>query len=152
MNSERQSYLFYSFFQNILKTKLKGMAEEIDFHTITRDVLRNKLQKFLKNPKYTENAKKISAQFRDQKEPPLDRAIWWIEWVLRNPNADYVKSPVLRLGYIVGNSIDVIAIVTTAILVFVVLLWKIVSFIVRTVRSFTAPQQNQGHGKAKKNN
>lgn len=99
-------------FQNILKSKRHGFGESIDFHTMTTKVVKEKLQKLLEDPKYMENAKKMSARFRDQKEQPLDRAVWWIEWVLRNPDCDYLKSPVLRLGFIVGNSFDIIAIIS----------------------------------------
>lgn len=51
--------------------------------------------------------------------------------MLRNPDCDYLKSPVLRLGYIVGNSIDIIAIVTIALLAALFLLWKVSSFFIR---------------------
>lgn len=39
---------------------------------------------------------------------PLERAVWWIEWILRIPDVEYLKSPVLRLGFVAGNSFDII--------------------------------------------
>lgn len=39
----------------------------------------------------------------------MERAVWWIEYVLRNPQPDYLKVPTQQLGYIVGNAFDVIA-------------------------------------------
>lgn len=98
----------------------RGFAEGLDFDTMTTEAIRKTLRKVLSNPKYKENAKKLSAQFRDQKEPPLERAVWWAEWLIRNPNCDYLKSPVLRLGYFVGNSYDVIA--SISIVSFIVLI------------------------------
>lgn len=79
---------------------------------MTTEIVKEKLQLILEDPKYTKNMAELSIRFRDQKEKPLDRAIWWIEWVLRNPNAmEFLKSPVLRLGLIVGNFYDVIFII-----------------------------------------
>lgn len=50
-----------------------------------------------------------SKNFRDQPEKkPLDRAIWWIEFILRNPNPSYLRSPVLDLGFFKSNLYDVI--------------------------------------------
>lgn len=98
-----------------MKTMNIGVAEGLDFYTITANDIRQALLNVLEDPKYAENAKKASAYFQDQKEKPLDRAIWWAEWVLRNPNnCNYMKSPVPRIGYIVGNSIDIIAFITLA--------------------------------------
>lgn len=85
----------------------------VEFRTMTTEIVKEKLKSILENPKYSENVKKLSAQFRDQKESPLDRAVWWVEWLLRNPNADeFLKSPVLRLGFVVGNSYDIIAVIS----------------------------------------
>ena len=107
---------------------------------MTTEIINEKLHKILEDPKYMENVKKLSARFRDQKEKPLDRAVWWIEWLLRNPNAEFLKSPVLQLGFIKGNSFDVIAIVTIILLV-------IVSFVVKLIFSCIRQafkEQNQG--------
>lgn len=51
-----------------------------------------------------------SQRFRDQPLKPLDLAIWWVEYVIRDPNPTHLKSPVLDIGYIKSNLIDVAAI------------------------------------------
>lgn len=89
------------------------MAEGVDYYrSLNRQNVKNALLKVLEDPSYRENAQKWSQLFRDQKEKPLDRAIWWIEWALRNPNCDHLTSPVHRLGFIVANAYDIIAVVT----------------------------------------
>lgn len=93
---------------------------------MTTEIIIEKLHKILEDPKYIENARKLSARFKDQKEKPLDRAIWHIEWLLRNPNADFLKSPVLRLGFIRGNSFDMIAIVTIILVVILCFVAKLI--------------------------
>lgn len=108
------------------RAKLLGFAEGLDSLTLTKKEIRKKLFQVLEDPKYAANAKKLSAHFKDQKEPPLDRAVWWIEWVLRNPNADYMKSPVLRIGYIVGNSLDLIAFITLALVAILIIGYKVI--------------------------
>lgn len=103
-----------------------GFAESIEFHTMTTSEIKKKIQIVLEDPKYATNAKRISKRFKDQKEKPIDRAVWWIEWLLRNPDADYMKSPVLRLGYIIGNSYDLIAFISIAIFLILILVVKLV--------------------------
>lgn len=109
----------------------------------TKD-LKNVLLKILQNESYAENAKKWSARFRDQKEKPLDRAIWWIEWIIRNPNCDYLKSPVHELGFIVGNAYDIIACITLILTFLAILIVKLVSYCIK--KMFT----NKGSSKHRK--
>lgn len=106
---------------------------------MTTQIIKDKLEALLENPKYSENVKELSVRFRDQKEKPLDRAVWWIEWVLRNPNAeDFLKSPVLRLGIIVGNSYDIIFIISAAILLVFFFISKTVLYIRSLIRKSDA--------------
>lgn len=55
----------------------------------------------------------VSKQFRDRPETPLTLAIWWIEFVLRNPDLSYMKSPVLKLGFLKANNYDILLISLT---------------------------------------
>lgn len=77
----------------------------------------------LSNPIYKENMKAISNGFKDQKELPLDRALWWIEWALRNPRS-YVVNRAKNLNYFQIQSIDVISFLTviSLVLMYIVLL------------------------------
>lgn len=109
--------------QNLVKTRRLGMAEGINYINLNTADIKSTLLKVIGNASYSINAKKVSQKYRDQKEKPLDRAVWWIEWVLRNPDAENLRSPVLRLGYAVGNSFDILAFIFCSVLFsFVVIL------------------------------
>lgn len=129
------------------------MAEAINYGNVTTNEIRSKLLKLLEDPKYAIRSKRLSHSFRDQKESPLERAVWWIEWVLRNPQPDYLTSPTLRLGHIVGSAFDVVAfLVTVAILtVFIVVL--LASIAIRAIwlaKKTSAPLHTHERSKAKK--
>lgn len=89
----------------------KGIAGRIDVTTLTSESLYEKLNEMLSNPMYKENVKIISQCFKDQKEPPLHRAIWWIEWALRNPNS-FILNRGKNLNFFQIQSIDVIGVLT----------------------------------------
>lgn len=72
----------------------------------------------------------MSKHFRDQKERPIERAVWWIEWAIRNPNANYIKSPVLDLGTFRANSYDLIAFLILAPILLYFILTSLVKFII----------------------
>lgn len=85
------------------------MAEALDFQSLSVDKIRSTVLKVLETPKYKENMVRRSKFLRDQPDKPLDRAIWWIEYVIRNPDLSHMKSPTLELGTIGSNLLDVYA-------------------------------------------
>lgn len=103
------------------------MGVELDFYTLSHNKLKTALQNVLQNPEYTMNAQRVQQLVFDQHEKPLDRAIWWIEWVLRHPTENNLQSPVIQLGYIVGNSIDVIGFSTIIFIVHIYIAYKLVN-------------------------
>ncbi|XP_055623108.1 uncharacterized protein LOC129766560 [Toxorhynchites rutilus septentrionalis] len=92
---------------NCRRAVAEGVAESLDFGSLSVDKIRNTVLKVLENPKYRENMKQRSKFFRDQPEKPLDRAIWWIEFVLRHGEIEHLRSPTLDLGTVQSNLIDV---------------------------------------------
>lgn len=111
------------------KIKRLQMGETLDFYTLSHDKIKVALEKVLEDVKYMSNAKRMSAIVRDYNEKPLDRAIRWIEWVLRHPNVNFTQSPVITLGYIVGNSLDVIAFSAIAFILQIYISFKLIYFI-----------------------
>lgn len=101
-----------------------GVAERIVFQTLSTKQIYDTVHKVLESPSYQQNMKKVSSLFRDQPEKPLDRAIWWIEWVLRHPDFEGLQSPVLKLGFLKSNLVDVIGFFLLAPLVVFIVLKK----------------------------
>lgn len=107
-----------------------GIAEGVDYLSLNHNETRGTILKVLEDPSYALNARKWAARFRDQKEKPIDRAVWWTEWLIRNPDCEYLKSPVLRLGFIIGNSFDIVAFIAISLVLFLIISVKLVSFCV----------------------
>lgn len=49
-----------------------------------------------------------SQRFRDQPEKPIERAVWWTEYILRHPNPVHLQSPVRKLGFLRSNLFDIV--------------------------------------------
>lgn len=131
----------------MIKTKRLGIAEGVEYHSLNHNDIRQTILKILEDPSYSLNAHKSSAKFKDQKEKPLDRAIWWIEWLLRNPHSEYFKSPVFRLGFISANSYDVITFVILSFALLMIVSMKLFCFCGRRYFKFTKSNKNSRHKK-----
>lgn len=84
-----------------------------------------------------------SARFRDQPEKPLVRAVWWIEYILRHPNPEHLRSPVLMFGSFVSNLYDILLFFIVLVTLTALLIWK---YVISTVIALT-----RGSCKVKKN-
>uniref|UniRef100_A0A8D2DVM5 UDP-glucuronosyltransferase n=1 Tax=Sciurus vulgaris TaxID=55149 RepID=A0A8D2DVM5_SCIVU len=69
---------------NIAHMKAKGAAVEVNFNTMTSADLLSALRTVIYQPSYKENAMRLSRIHHDQPIKPLDRAVFWIEFVMRH--------------------------------------------------------------------
>ncbi|XP_058403170.1 UDP-glucuronosyltransferase 2B31-like isoform X2 [Diceros bicornis minor] len=106
---------------NIVHMKTKGAAVRLDFHTMSSTDLLNALKTVINDPSYKENAMKLSRIHRDQPVKPLDRAVFWIEFVMRHKGTKHLRPASHDLTWFQYHSLDVIgfllACVATAVFV-----------------------------------
>ncbi len=96
-----------------------GIGRTIAYQDITEDNLYHAINEMLTNKEYAENAIKYGALLMDQIDKPLDRAVWWLEHIMRHPGMYVGKSGAHRLGWIQYKLLDVyVFIVMVVILAF----------------------------------
>ncbi|XP_023410869.1 UDP-glucuronosyltransferase 2B31-like isoform X3 [Loxodonta africana] len=93
---------------NIARVKAKGAAVSLDMNTMTSADLLNALKTVINDPSYKENAVRLSAIHHDQPVKPLDRAIFWVEFVMRHKGAKHLRPASLSLTWYQYHSLDVI--------------------------------------------
>ncbi len=84
-----------------------GLGVKINFADINEENIYNALNEVLHNPKYKRNIQRVSKLFKSQPQRPLDRAIWWIKWVVENPESAKLLA-VEYNGFLVDFSLDII--------------------------------------------
>ncbi|XP_059015964.1 UDP-glucuronosyltransferase 2A1 isoform X5 [Mustela lutreola] len=93
---------------NIAHMKAKGAAVEVDISTMTSEDLLNALRTVINEPSYKENATRLSRIHHDQPVKPLDRAVFWIEFVMRHKGAKHLRPAAHNLTWFQYHSLDVI--------------------------------------------
>nr|CAD7599797.1 unnamed protein product [Timema genevievae] len=129
-------------YTNINKAKDHGFGEKVDFATFTTEILLAKIQKILQNSSYKENAERISRLFKDQPETPLERAIFWTEYVLRNNGAHHLRSSSVDMPWYQYMLLDVIAVLGTGVILVLLLLYKLLSDVFRQANKITKKKQH----------
>ncbi|XP_032091788.1 UDP-glucuronosyltransferase 2A1-like [Thamnophis elegans] len=120
--------LFADQTDNIIHMKVKGMAVELDIHTMKADDLVNAVNTVIHNDFFKKNALKISQVHHDQPIKPLDRAIFWIEFVIRHKGAKHLRVAAYHLTWYQYHCLDVIAFLIGCTVVFVFITFKCCSY------------------------
>ncbi|XP_019571209.2 UDP-glucuronosyltransferase 2A3 isoform X1 [Rhinolophus sinicus] len=93
---------------NIAHMKAKGAAVEVNINTMTSADLLSALRTVINDPSYKENAMRLSRIHHDQPVKPLDRAVFWIEFVMRHKGAKHLRPAAHHLTWFQYHSLDVI--------------------------------------------
>ncbi|XP_057583688.1 UDP-glucuronosyltransferase 2B4-like [Hippopotamus amphibius kiboko] len=93
---------------NIAQMKAKGAAVRLDLETMTRVDFLAALKEVINNPSYKEKVMWLSTIQHDQPVKPLDRAVFWIEFVMRHKGAKHLRPAVHDLTWFQYHSLDVI--------------------------------------------
>nr|XP_014715670.2 UDP-glucuronosyltransferase 2B4-like [Equus asinus] len=93
---------------NVVHVKTKGAAVRLDFTTMSSTDLLHALKRVINDPSYKENAMKLSRIQHDQPMKPLDRAVFWIEFVMRHKGAKHLRPASHDLNWFQYHSLDVI--------------------------------------------
>ena len=85
-----------------------GFGKMLPYQEISEKSLQENLNSMLNDPKYTNRAKEFGSLAVDQIEHPLQRAVWWLEHIMRHPHEYRNKSPASKLSWIQYFCLDVI--------------------------------------------
>uniref|UniRef100_A0A1L8E201 Putative udp-glucoronosyl and udp-glucosyl transferase n=1 Tax=Nyssomyia neivai TaxID=330878 RepID=A0A1L8E201_9DIPT len=135
--------VFLDQFTNSDQVVKAGLAEKISIKSFTSEGLEKLIQKMMTDGRYHENARIRSRLFRDQPQPPLEKTLWWIDFILRNPDVEFLRSKSRFLNILTLHSIDVIAFNVILILIPVYLILKITCFVCRRIKSSKSDKNKQ---------
>ncbi|XP_066151121.1 UDP-glycosyltransferase UGT5-like [Euwallacea fornicatus] len=97
---------------------------------ITEESIREAVTEIMTNPVYTANAQKYGEIFRDVDMSDTDKAVWWIEYVIRHKGARHFRNPLLDMPAWKRYMLDVLGVILFGFLVII----KVISFAFRTIK------------------
>lgn len=84
-----------------------GWGASVAFTNLTTNSLTWAINEVLSNQKYEKNVKKIANRLLDQPETPMERAMFWIEYVLRHDGAEFMQTSAQYLNAFEYHNLDV---------------------------------------------
>ncbi|XP_031329001.1 UDP-glucuronosyltransferase 2B19-like isoform X2 [Photinus pyralis] len=102
---------------NCMKMVNLGIALSIDTETLTSEDLKKMIIEVAENPKYRKRVEEIRELLFDVPATGLEKAIWWIEYVIRHKGAAHLRSPAVDLPFYQYYLLDVIGLVLAGVAV-----------------------------------
>lgn len=112
---------------NAAKAEIDGYAKKLDLQHLTPEKLYKAIIEVITEPTYKVEVKKRQILLRDQKETPLERAIYWTEYVIRHKGAYHLQSPAKDMSFFQYYSLDVFLLIMSIL----VILYALVSYALR---------------------
>ena len=110
---------------------------QVPWHGLTEASLLSAIQDVLDTPGYQEAATKLGQLILDQPQHPLDKAVWWLEYLLRHPGNPGMVSPTHKLNWFQYFLLDVLVTIITATFIFVYIIVRLISCCCRRKKSKT---------------
>lgn len=100
--------LFFDQFDNLLRLRERGGALILELSDLNQHTFHESLQEVVHNNSYRANMQRLSRLHRDQPMAPLDQAVFWIEFIVRNKGAAHLRTESFRMPWYTYHSVDVI--------------------------------------------
>ena len=81
----------------------------------------------LLNPLYQSSVDQLSELILDQPQHPLDRAVWWLEYLLRHPHNTSMRPHTHNLYWFQYFLLDIMALLLSVSSLLIFLLYKLIS-------------------------
>lgn len=103
--------------RNALKSVATGNALMLPYSSVTIDSFSAILDEMLSNEIYFIRAKELARTFNDNLVPPMEEAIFWIEYVIRSNGAKHLKSNAVNMPLFSYLLLDILVLPIVVILV-----------------------------------
>lgn len=109
---------------NFVRLVARGAADTVEISTLNVESMTKALKNILNPEKpYRQNMRKLSQLLHDKPMKPLDSAVFWIEYVMRNKGAAHLRTESYKLPWFVYHCLDVMVFFLVSALLIVSLIW-----------------------------
>ncbi|XP_052743558.1 UDP-glycosyltransferase UGT5-like [Bicyclus anynana] len=128
--------LFADQWFNTEKYPYHKIGVKLDLPSLTEEIFRDAIVTVISDKSYRENIIRMRNIVRDEPQTPLERAVWWTEYVLRHGGAKHLRAAGANISWTQYLEIQLIVIVLP-VLLFVILLFlwvlKFLKYFVREI-------------------
>uniref|UniRef100_A0A3Q3JFS5 UDP-glucuronosyltransferase n=1 Tax=Monopterus albus TaxID=43700 RepID=A0A3Q3JFS5_MONAL len=107
--------LFFDQYDNLLRLQDRGAGKIIPLGDVNGHSFEQGLMEVLHRDSYRQNMQRLSRLHRDQPMSPMDRAIFWVEYVMRHKGAPHLRTEAYKMPWYSYYCLDVMLVLLTAV-------------------------------------
>ncbi|CAK1589390.1 unnamed protein product [Parnassius mnemosyne] len=107
----------------------------LDLHTLNEEKLETAITTILNDESYRQNIAHLRKIMSDQPQRPLDRAVWWTEYVLRFGGARHLRAPTANIKWIDYIELELVCLLLTILLIMLTMFYFLTKIIIRKLIS-----------------
>ncbi|XP_046624728.1 UDP-glycosyltransferase UGT5-like [Neodiprion virginianus] len=125
---------------NVRKLESIRLGKRVNFEPLSGDELRGAIVEVIEDKGYKERMLKFRQLFNDRKEDPMDRAMWWIEYVIRHNGAPHLRPRLRHWPWHQRELLDVLAFVLLVASAALYLSYKFIRLVIRKCAQTLRPK------------
>ncbi|CAH0715026.1 unnamed protein product, partial [Brenthis ino] len=106
------------------------IGKKLLMETVTEEALFNAIEDILSDNSYRDNIIKLRNIMHDQNQSPLERAVWWTEYVLRHGGALHLQAPAAHMDWIEYMEIKLVILLWGTLLLTTVFILYLLCYII----------------------
>ncbi|KAJ3586546.1 hypothetical protein NHX12_012943 [Muraenolepis orangiensis] len=132
-----------AFFDNMVRLEARGVAKVLDVTRLHVDTFTDALRELLDEKMlYKENMIKMSRLHHDQPLKPMDRAVFWSEFVMRHKGAAHLRTESYKMPWYSYHSLDVMVFLLSVVAFLLLVFYMCCKVIFRLVTGTGKLKQN----------
>ncbi|KAM9027268.1 2-hydroxyacylsphingosine 1-beta-galactosyltransferase isoform 1-T2 [Ara ararauna] len=121
--------LFGDHYDTMTRVQAKGMGILLNWKTVTENELYEALVKVINDPSYRQQAQRLSEIHKDQPGHPVNRTVYWINYILRHNGAQHLRAAVYSISFYQYFLLDIAFVVLVSAALLYYILARITKFI-----------------------
>ncbi|KAK2519870.1 Ugt8 [Columba guinea] len=121
--------LFGDHYDTMTRVQAKGMGILLNWKTVTENELYEALVKVINDPSYRQRAQRLSEIHKDQPGHPVNRTVYWINYILRHNGAQHLRAAVYGISFYQYFLLDIAFVVLVGAALLYYILARITKFI-----------------------
>ncbi|KAJ8733173.1 hypothetical protein PYW08_001471 [Mythimna loreyi] len=118
---------------NVERYEYYKIGVRLDMETLTEENFKKALTTTIGDDSYRRNMERFRSLVQDAPQTPLERAVWWTEYVLRHGGAKHLRSPSANISWWHYLELDLVLTLLAAFLIALTLIIVVLRFVYKLV-------------------
>nr|AUN86405.1 UDP-glycosyltransferase 33T2 [Spodoptera litura] len=121
---------------NVERYVYHGFGIRLDMETLTEEKLKHAINATMEDNSYRRNMERFRTLINDSPQTPLERAVWWTEYLLRHGDAKHLRSPSANISWRQYLELDLILVLLSVLLIAVAVTVVVLRLVYRALRFY----------------